>query len=178
MNRWLALWLTPILVLVSFETAVGTQSGTQGEGERVEESDLFIFCGLEERMRLAVVPLAEHAATAGLSQDMIRSAAESRLRGARIYDEGAMTTLVVNVNVGKPTFGTRAFRFYSISVSYLRPFWDLRLDHFGLAETWSTGSAGQGGAQFILGNLGTHLDEFIVMYLRVRGSEKCRDVSA
>ena len=41
-----------------------------------------------------------------------------------------------------------------------------------------SGSAGQGGSNFILSSLNQHLDKFLVDYLGVRDSKACQDLRA
>ena len=111
---------------------------------------------------LIVEGLTEDAEEIGLTRERIQTAAESRLRAARLYDaEAADHYLYVNVNV--------VGRAYSIGVGYRKWLHDEALDIGGMAETWNTGSAGThgGGASFILQDVSEHMDRFVVEYLRV-----------
>ena len=51
-----------------------------------DASELFDLCPPDEGMNLVVENLPEHAPQAGLTEERIRNAAESRLRAAGIYD--------------------------------------------------------------------------------------------
>ena len=111
---------------------------------------------------LVVEGPTEDAEEIGLTKERIQTAAESRLRAARLYDaEAADHFLYVNVNV--------VGRAYSIGVGYRKWLHDEALDIGGMAETWNTGSAGThgGGARFILQDVSEHMDRFVVEYLRV-----------
>ena len=143
-----------------------------------DNSDLFELCPPNERMRLIVERLDEHATKADLTKMQIRNAAESRLRGAGLYDPDADPYLYVRVNAGPPEAGSRHFPFYSILVEYARVLYDLRLPWARFAATWETGSAGQGDSSHILSNLSQHLDKFLVEYLRVRDSKACQELRA
>ena len=112
---------------------------------------------------LIVEFLPEDAEEIGLTEERIQTAAESRLRAARLYDaEAADHFLYVNVNVVE--------RAFSIDVGYRKLLHDEALDIGGMAETWNTGAAGMhggSGASFILQGVSEHMDLFVVEYLRV-----------
>ena len=143
-----------------------------------DTGDLFDLCPPDEGMRLVVESLHQHAGRGDLTTAQIRNAAESRLRAAGIYDPEAASSLYINVNAGSPEKGSRHFPFYNINVAYRRPLLDLRLAWYGLADTWSTGSTGQGDSSYILSALSRYLDKFLVDYLRVRDSKACQDLRA
>ena len=143
-----------------------------------DTGDLFDLCPPDEGMRLIVESLHEGADRGDLTEELIRNAAESRLRAAGIYDPEAAPSLYINVNAGPPEKGSGHFPFFSISVKYRRLFLDLRLSWLRVATTWNSGSAGQGDSGYILSGLSRHLDKFLVDYLRVRDSEICQALRA
>ena len=141
--------------------------------------DLFALCPSNEQMFLVVEELDEDDAKGGLTEEQVRNAAESRLRGTELYDPDVLAPLLyINVNTGPPETGSSHFPFFSIRVQYKRLLYDLRQSWLGLAATWDTGSAGQGDSSFILSNLSQHIDLFLVEYLRVRDSKACRELRA
>ena len=143
-----------------------------------DNSDLFELCPPNERMRLSVEDLDEDATKAGLTTEQVRSAAESRLRGAGLYDPDVDPYLYVNVLVGPSENRSRHFPFYAIDVQYKRLLYDPWQPWLAFATTWDTASAGQGDSSFILSNLSRHLDQFLVEYLRVRDSKACQELRA
>ena len=99
----------------------------------------------------------------GLTKESIQSAAESRLRSARLYrsivDAQSYLFIVVTVT-------SRAFSILLRFEKYVRdPFTDIVF----LATTWDTGSIGThgGSAGPILSELSRHMDHFLVEFLRV-----------
>ena len=74
--------------------------------ENVESSiarfQLFNEC---KPMRLTVEGLPDDAGKIRLTQEQVRTAVESRLRSARLYDAAELPYLYVNVNVFGPAFG-------------------------------------------------------------------------
>lgn len=151
---------------------------TKGVHAEPDTLDLFNLCPPEERMDLVVEMLDEDAKKGGLTEEQVQNAAESRLRAAGLYDPNVAAYLYVNITAGPPETGSNHFPFYSIQVRYLRGLYDLRLFSRGLATTWWTGSAGQGGSGSILSALSRHLDKFLVEHLRVRDSKACRELRA
>ena len=135
--------------------------------ENVESSiarfQLFNEC---KPMRLTVEGLPDDAGKIRLTQEQVRTAVESRLRSARLYDAAELPYLYVNVNVFGPAFGVR--------VEYNKYFLDTASGEFGMATTWNTGGTGThgGDAGFILSAVSQHLDKFLVEYLRVN-EENC-----
>lgn len=113
-----------------------------GVHAKPDDRDLFKLCPPDERMRLIVERLDEHATKANLTERQIRNAAESRLRAAGLYDPDADPYLYVHVHAGPPETGSRHFPYFSIHVEYGRLLWDLRLSWFYFAATWDTGSTG------------------------------------
>ena len=114
---------------------------------------------------LIVEDLPERAAEIGLTKERIQTAAESRLRAARLYHPSSPSLespsyLYVNVHVVGQAF--------SISVGYRRWLHNEEFDLGGIASTWHTGATGThgGDAGYILQTLSEHLDLFIVEYLR------------
>ena len=165
----MARWLFGCAVLIV--VAMGVRAEPDNDA-------LFNLCPRHERMRLVVVDLAEHAPKAGLTREQIQNAAESRLRGAGLYDPDVPPYLYVNVIAGPPQTGSSHFPFFSITLRYQRLLYDLDQPWLAFATTWVTGSAGQGDSSFILSSLSQHLDEFLVEYLRVRDSKLCQELRA
>ena len=151
---------------------------TAGAHAEPTNFDLFKLCPPDERMDLVVERLHEYDAKGGLTESQIRNAAESRLRGAGLYDPEAAPYLYVNINAGAPEAGSRHFPFFSITVQYKRMLPDFRIPWISFATTWGIGFVGQGDSSFILSNLSQFLDEFLVEYLRVRDSNACRELRA
>ncbi len=168
-----ARWIAVFAVLAAIGTAGAEESGRTIRERLAEQLDLFSLCSREGRMDLVIDDLPEHAARAGLTRDGIRDVIEGRLRRVRLHDPSAEPLLHAVIILGEPEEGH--IPFYSIELRYLR---DLLAEHLGLAalaETWSTGGAGQGDADSFLTHLRGLVDEFIAEYLRVRDSEACRE---
>ncbi len=128
--------------------------------------ELFNAC---RPLRLVVEGLPERAAEIGLTKERIQTAAESRLRAARLYTElffdedwtSPRAYLYVNVNALGPAF--------SLDITYNKWVRDEEFDLSGRARTWHTGSLGThgGDAGYILQGVSEHVDLFIAEYLRV-----------
>ena len=101
----------------------------------------------------------------------IATTVRSRLRGARIFDDGGYW-LVVNVVVSGPAF--------SVDVEFLRSV-EVRdkpeeaAELVGLVATWESSSTGThaNNPGFILSAVAQHTDKFIGEYLRVN-ADSCR----
>lgn len=165
--------LAAFAVLAAIGTAGAEESGRAIREKLAERLDLFSLCSREGRMDLVVDALPEHAARAGLMRDGIRDVIESRLRRVRLHDPNAEPLLHAVIVLGESEEGH--IPFYSIELRYLRDLLAEPLGLAALAETWSTGGAGQGDADSFLAHLGGLVDEFIAEYLRVRDSEACRE---
>ena len=117
-----------------------------------------------------------------LTIERIQTTVESRLRGARIYEEGAAHHLHVNVTVVGKAFGigmlfrkpvidaTAATVLYESLVHGVDgvPDWSRLAEMEILASTWYSGSTGTHGrdAGYILQFVAEKTDEFINEYLR------------
>ena len=104
----------------------------------------------------------------GLTEERIQTIAESRLRAARLYQDGGLDALLwadhylyVNVLVVGNAF--------TFKVGYHKKLHDEKSGMSNFAQTWTTGAAGTHGrdAGYILQNLSENIDRFIVEYLRV-----------
>ena len=139
------------------------------------DKGLFEFCPLEtERMDLVVERLGKAREAGGLTQDRIRNAVESRLRGAQVFSDSRVAAyLYVNVNTGKPRKGGQHYPYYSIDLAYKRVLADPETGERGFATTWNRGGTGQGDAPWIIDSLHELVDEFLVAYLRVRDAPRC-----
>ena len=127
---------------------------------RFNRFQLFNNC---QPMRLLVEPLPDAAADIELTEERLVLAAESRLRGARLYTaEGFGAYLYLNVNVVGDAF--------NISLEYRKNVRDLASGEVYLTTTWDTGAAGmhgRTGAEFIVSGVSRYLDQFLTEYLRV-----------
>ena len=174
--RWTAVF---VVMLAAIGTAgaqgSGQDSGKTIQQEMAEQLDLFSLCSPGERMDVVVDDPPGHAAGAGLTGNAIREAVEGRLRRARLFDPNAEPLLHVEIVLGEPE--GEHIPFYSVEVRYLRDLVAERLRLAALAETWSTGGAGQGDAASFLDHLGTFVDAFIAEYRRVRDSDACREAA-
>ena len=92
-------------------------------------------------------------------------AAESRLRGARLYtSDRSRAYLYVNVTVAGKAF--------SASLKYAKKMRDLATGNAGVASAWSRGITGTHGQEpdYIASGLSELLDRFLTEYLRVNES--------
>ena len=149
----------------------------------IRDSDLASYCralvqppseGRQARFQLftecaAVFPLAfvqgDEAEEFGLTEERVRTMAESRLRVARLYGDGASTS-ALDVSI-RTLDGSVAF---TISIRLAKvSLYDSASGVLGHAITWEQVAFGQHSrdASFILQNLSEMLDGFILEYLRV-----------
>lgn len=102
------------------------------------------------------------AAKIGLTKETIQTAAEARLRAARIYEKSDFKPqyLYVNVNV--------VGRAFSISIELQRFLANTGYGESGYVTVWDTGGTGthRDNATYILGGISRYLDKFIAAYLR------------
>ena len=170
-----ARWTVALVMFFAIGTAGAQDSGKTIQQEMAEQLDLFSLCSPGGLMDVVVDDLPGHAAGAGLTGDAIREAVEGRLRRARLLDPNAEPLVHVEIVLGA-TEGEH-IPFYSVQVRYLRDLVAERLRLAALAETWSTGGAGQGDAASFLDHLGSYVDTFIAEYRRVQTSEACLDAA-
>ena len=126
-----------------------------------ERFQLFNDC---RPMYLLVEGLNADAAAISLTEERLRTAAESRLRVARLYESAlAMGGAVLYVNVG---VNGRAF---VVFLAYKKTLLDPASGEGGLGTTWENGSTGThgGDAERVVSTLSRHLDQFLTEYLRV-----------
>ena len=113
----------------------------------------------------AVFVFGDEAEEFGLTEERVRTMAESRLRAARLYGDGAspsaLDVLIRTLDSGVAF--TIAIRLGKVSL------YDPAGGVMGHAITWEQVTFGQHGrdASFILHNLSEMLDGFILEYLRV-----------
>ena len=115
-------------------------------------------------MNLVVESLTSDASDIGLSDEMIQTAVESRLRSARLYrsEVAFIPYLYVNVHV--------VGRSFSITLEYRKILYDADFAHAsGAATTWKLRSVGThgGDAAYIVSAVSQDMDKFIVEFLRV-----------
>ena len=104
------------------------------------------------------------AAEIDLTEAAIQAAVESRLRSARLYDADAGPALYVNVTV--------VGRAFSLVLTYMKIVYDPASDDTLRAMTWIKNVVGThgGDATYILSNVASYMDVFLVEYLRVNES--------
>ena len=143
--------LVPIAVAATVHGAAA-----QTAGERFQ---LFNDC---RPMYLLVESLDSNELELGLTEQRLQAAAESRLRGARLYSStrGA-PYLYVNIN----TFSVA----FSVRLEYNKLLFDAASVSSYPATTWNVGSTGTHGrsAEYIVSSLSGLLDQFLTEYLRV-----------
>ena len=130
--------------------------------------ECFFFFNECQPIPLVIEPLTNDEAEIGLTEERIQTIAESRLRAARLYQEGGLDVflwadhyLYVNVLVVGNAF--------SFDVGYFKKLHDGKLGMSNFAQTWQTGATGTHSrdAGHIMQNLSEKMDKFIVEYLRV-----------
>lgn len=130
-----------------------------------ERFQLFNDCG---PMELLVEGLGADELAIGLTVERLQFAAESRLRGARLFRSSHNplgTLLYVNVNVNGTAF--------SISLEFNKWVHDEISGEGGVAVTWSTGGTGRSrDPEFVVSGVSRYLDQFLTEYLRVN-EEAC-----
>ena len=98
----------------------------------------------------------------GLTEERVKFAVESRLRGARLFKADiGLPLLKVGVNVNAVAF--------TITFGYNKKLFDYAAGIDGFAPTWDDGMFGAHGqdANFIVSSLSELLDKFLAEYLRV-----------
>lgn len=146
--------------------AVALFLAAPASAEEVSDIDRFRLWSACQPMHLVVGSLHQDAADIGLAKDAIETAVRSRLRGARLYDNGGLEFLAANVTVGRQAF--------SVLIGYYKGVTDLASGQIYPAETWSTGSTGThgGDAGYVLSAVSRGADKFVDEYLRVN-AESC-----
>ena len=142
--------------------ACGTGRATAQESVTV--LDRFALLNECAPMALLVTPVPDDAAEIGLTEERIRTMAESRLRAARLFStsrEPFQPYLHIIVTVVGPAF--------SQAIEYYKVLYDIRSAMSFSTETWSRGVTGTHGrdAGYILQSLSEGIDEFVLEYLRV-----------
>ena len=184
------------LALATLLAPVAAGQGAAGLGKRF---GLFNAC---RPMMLVVEELSSDAAAIGLAREDFLRAAESRLRGARLYVEvfwkaserellaaavnddkeklDAIKAKLPKGNPGDAVLYLQAIvigRAVSLSVEYKKKV----TDEFGVANfatTWESTRAGMTGTgTYIVSELSRLLDEFLAAYLRVN-EEVCGSPTA
>ena len=131
----------------------------------VTDFDRFRLFNNCESMFLLVESLGDDAADIGLTKERLQVAAESRLRGARLFTlDRNRPYLYVNVNVSSRAFST--------SLVYTKNMRDLATGITGAASAWERGLTGTHGkdAEYVVSSLSVLLDKFLTEYLRVNES--------
>ena len=142
----IAVTTTPQVIAAQFE-------------EEIARFQLFNNC---QRILLLIEDPGEGAATIGLTKERLQSAAESRLRGARLYSERIVDPyLYVQVTVVGGAF--------SVQTRYVKRVFDPASNQNGGATTWMqsiTGTHVQNVENIVSGLLRL-VDQFLTEYLRV-----------
>ncbi len=136
---------------------------TMAVGQVFDQERLKLFNACRP-MQLLIEKLPDDATEIGLTREMLKAAAESRLRAARLYtgdwerSDGAM--LYVNINV--------VGRAHNTLITYRKAVTDAFATN-GFAVTWHASSTGThvGNAGYIVSLLSQLLDTFLAAYLRV-----------
>ena len=148
--------MTAKLGLLALVMVAATGQDSDSARKRFE---LFNNC---EPMRLLVEHLSDDAVDIGLTRERLVLAAESRLRGARLYTADYTAPLLyLNINVVDIVFST--------SLEYRKLVMDTASGGVFSAPTWSSEGTGTHGrnAEFIVSGVSRRLDEFLTEYLRV-----------
>ncbi len=149
-----------VLVLLILLPAVGWADEIQ---DRIDRFELLNDC---RPVDLLVTWRTSGPGEIDLTEDDIRTAARSRLQGARLFDETSYPSLNVIVHVVHLGFNIR--------VQFLKRVFDAESGESFLAETWGssiTGTHGRDGG-YVLSRLSRQVDKFIDEYLRVN-AEAC-----
>ena len=136
-------------------------AGAPAGAEELDRFALFADCA---PMRLIVERLDADATDIGLTENVIRNAAESRLRSARLYDAQGQQVLYIVVRV-HGYLGYLA----TVTLHYNKVLHDALTGGREYAPTWIDGSIGVylGDTGSVVSELGLLLDRFLVEYLRV-----------
>ena len=159
-----------LLLAILLPLPLVAESVAEGEipcsSTKSECFNLFFMC---QSLPLAIEPFTnDDAAEIGLTEERIQTIAESRLRAARLYQDGGIFAvlsadhyLYVNVLVVGDAFGC--------TVGYYKRLHDEKSGTSHFAQTWYTGRIGTHGrdAGYILQLFSEQVDKFIVEYLRV-----------
>lgn len=127
-----------------------------------ERFGLFAAC---RPMAVVVGDLSTDASEIGLTEGSIQTAAESRLRAARLYQsESPINALLVEISVVGSAF--------NIDVDFVKWVRDAH-GKIGIARTWGTETTGTHGrsGNYIMSALSQDLDKFILKYLQVNEAE-------
>ena len=153
MRRHAGLWLAAAVLLASPAAA-----------EKIGGAERFRLWSACLPMSLIVESFSDRAAF-GLTEQAVLTTARSRLRAARIYDDGdasrilALTINILNDEPGRQTYG--------LGFQYLKLMTDAASGEINLAISWDSGSVGYGDHVFVLAKVSERIDEFIDEYLRV-----------
>ena len=135
-----------------------------------EDIDTFKLWNECAPIGLVVEELDDDAADIDLTEERVRTLAESRLRVARLYNAGAtFSTPLLNVRVGVTVLENLRNGVFSIDVSFNKFLFDVVSDRGWFAPTWATVSYGAhgGDTDYILQSVSERIDWFILEYLRV-----------
>ena len=139
-----------------------TATGQDADNPR-NRFELFNNC---QPMRLVVEDLPDAAADIELTEERLVLAAESRMRGSRLYTAGGYGAyLYLRVNMVGDAF--------NISLDYRKNVRDLASGEVGLTTMWGVGAVGThgaSGAEYIVSAISRYLDQFLTEYLRVNES--------
>ena len=128
----------------------------------------FQFLNECKPMGLVVNPLPPDGAALSLTQERIRTLAESRLRAARLFSDDLLPAyLEVNVRVLGLAF--------AVEIRFSKVLYDPVSNEYWPSETWRNSAFGTHGrdGDYIMQFLSEKMDQFLVEYLRVN-EDACR----
>ena len=149
---------------------LGDDAHAWNDEARSKRFKLFNEC---KPMRVLVgLQLADNEAIPNLTKEAIQAAVESRLRAARLFDDGASSRVFTYVQLLRQIVGGRHSGWvYRIDFEMDKTVWDLISKEQEMVSTWTVGSLGTAptnqAADAILGTVRGYMDQFLAEYLRV-----------
>lgn len=160
MNRKLYLFIIMMLLLMGNATVLAQEHGAFSDGsEGRQKFELYVGC---QPIFLVVEEPTPDGKEIGLSRSQIRTAAEARLRGARIFSDKMTGRFFLHIQV----FVAR--QAFHVQLSFVKLVMDYLSQREGGAFTWKwdvTGTHASDGP-YIMSVVSRALDEFIVEYFR------------
>ena len=143
--------------------------GTPAAAQEVSDLDRFSLYNACAPMRLVVEELNDDAAAIGLTEARIRTLAESRLRGARLYDNSPLGAARLYIRVSVLNFADGRGGAFAYDMNYGKRLHDSMTDLTLPTDTWAKSNFGThtGDAGYILQGVSERLDYFVLEYLRV-----------
>ncbi len=150
-----------VVALLTACTAASAESSTYEEMRK--KFELFTNC---KRLDILIERLPKDAIEIGLNRDRLRTAVESRLRSARLFDAESYEHLYVNVNV--------VGRAFNVEIELQKDLYDPLSGITLTAKTWGKGFTGTHGQspEYIRSAVAELIDIFLLEYLKVN-EEAC-----